>query len=162
VETLWAPWRMQYILATKAPNDSCVFCSKSQEADDDRNHVLLRDRTCFALLNIYPYSNGHLMVAPYKHTPDFDALTDAELSDLLGVVRRCQHALRLAMQPDGFNIGVNLGKAAGAGIADHLHIHVVPRWNGDNSFMTVLGETRVVPESLDATYARLQEALSRQ
>lgn len=162
MQSLWAPWRMQYILASKSPNDGCVFCAKPQEADDVRNYVLLRERTCFALLNIYAYSNGHLMVAPYKHTPDFEGLTEAELGDLLVLVRRCQQALRQAMKPDGFNVGVNLGKVAGAGIADHLHIHVVPRWNGDHSFMTVIGETRVIPESLDATYARLKEALAQE
>jgi len=153
---------MQYILAAKSPSEGCVFCNKSQEADDAKNYVLLRGRTCFALLNLYPYSNGHLMVAPYKHTADFDLLTESELAELLVLVRDCQKALRAAMHPDGFNVGVNLGKVAGAGITDHLHVHVVPRWNGDTSFMTVTGETRVVPESLDATYAKLKGALTSQ
>ncbi len=151
---------MQYILASKAP-DGCIFCDKSQQSDDSKNYVLLRDRTCFALLNIYPYSNGHVMVAPYKHTPGFEELTESELADLLVLVRRCQQALRVAMKPDGFNVGVNLGKVAGAGIADHLHLHIVPRWSGDNSFMSVIGETRVIPESLDATYTKVRDALSQ-
>lgn len=152
---------MKYILGDNTAN-GCIFCTKPQEADDARNYVVLRDRTCYALLNLYPYSNGHMLVAPYKHCPDFDALTDAEVGDLMVLVRRSQQLLKAAMRPDGFNIGVNLGKFAGAGIADHLHIHIVPRWGGDNNFMTVVNDTRIIPESLDATYARLKEALATQ
>jgi ATP adenylyltransferase len=161
MQSLWAPWRMEYILASRAPN-GCIFCSKPQGAEDAQNYILIRDRTCFALLNIYPYSNGHLMVAPYKHTPGLDDLTEGELADLMVLVRRCQQLLRVALKPEGFNIGMNLGKVAGAGIADHLHIHVVPRWSGDSNFMTVIADTRVIPQSLDATYALLKEALASQ
>src|SRR6185503_12783643 len=107
MQNLWAPWRMEYILASKAPN-GCIFCGKPQETEDAKNYILIRDRTCFALLNIYPYSNGHLMVSPYKHTPGLDDLTEGELADLMVLVQRCQQLLRVAMKPEGFNIGMNL------------------------------------------------------
>lgn len=160
MQSLWAPWRMQYILADKTAQ-GCIFCLKPQEADDTRNHVLLRGRTCYAMLNIYPYSNGHLMVVPYKHTPDLDDLAEAELADLIGMVRQCQRVLHIALKPEGYNIGVNIGEAAGAGIKEHLHIHVVPRWKGDSNFMSVTADTRVVPESLDETLRKLKQALAR-
>src|ERR1051326_1907556 len=149
MERLWAPWRMKYLVAEKTSN-GCIFCTKSQEANDATNYIVLRDRTCFALLNLYPYSNGHMMVAPYKHCPDLDDLTDAELGDLMVLVRHCKQALQASMNPDGFNIGVNLGQFAGAGIPDHLHIHIVPRWGGDNNFMTVVNDTRVIPDRKSA------------
>ena len=161
MERLWAPWRMKYILGDNTSN-GCIFCTKPQEAADDRNYIVLRDRTCYALLNLYPYSNGHMLVAPYKHCPDLDQLTEQELGDLFVLVRRAQQLLTTAMNPQGFNIGANLGTAAGAGIADHLHIHIVPRWSSDSNFMTAVNDTRVIPESLDATYARLKEALATQ
>src|ERR1051325_1775362 len=148
MQSLWAPWRMEYILADKSATE-CIFCAKSHAAEDVKNRLLLRDRICFAILNIYPYSNGHLMVAPYKHTQDLEELTESEMAELLSLVRRCQQILRKAFKPDGFNIGVNIGKAAGAGIEGHLHIHVVPRWNGDSNFMTTVSDVRVIPESLD-------------
>ncbi len=150
---------MKYIVSEKSA-DGCIFCQKSHEADDGRNYVLVRERTCFALLNLYPYTNGHLMVAPYKHTADLDGLTDDEMGDLMVLTRRCQQLLRKASRAEGFNIGLNIGKVAGAGIAEHLHVHIVPRWGGDVNFMGVLGNTRVVPESLDATYQKLREALA--
>jgi len=161
MERLWAPWRMKYIVGDKASN-GCVFCNTSQQADDAKNHVLLRDRTCFAILNIYPYSNGHLMVAPYKHTGDFESMTEQELGDLMVLTRRCQLVLKAAFNPEGFNVGVNIGKAAGAGMPDHLHIHIVPRWSGDCNFMTAINDMRIIPDSLDATYAKLKEALATQ
>src|SRR5262249_53759758 len=137
MERLWAPWRMKYIVGEKK-SDGCVFCNASQQANDAENHILLRDRTCFAILNLYPYSNGHLMVAPYKHTGDFDEMTEQELGDLMVLTRRCQQILRAAFNPEGFNVGVNFGKAAGAGMPDHVHIHIVPRWSGDSNFMTAV------------------------
>lgn len=152
---------MQYILSDKTVG-GCIFCQKSKEGDDATNLVVLRDRSCYALLNIYPYSNGHLMVAPYKHTSDFDALTEEELGDLMILTRRCQQLLRKTLRPEGFNVGVNLGKVAGAGIVEHLHIHVVPRWSGDVNFMTVTADTRIIPESLDDTWRKLREALEAQ
>lgn len=152
---------MKYILSEQSSN-GCIFCTKPQEANDARNYIVLRDRTCYTLLNLYPYNNGHMMVVPYKHCSDLDDLTEAELGDLLVLVRRSQQLLKATMKPQGFNIGLNLGKSAGAGIADHLHIHIVPRWSGDSNFMTAVNDMRIIPESLDATYAKLQEALASQ
>src|SRR5213079_3728609 len=127
---------------------------------DVANLVLARERTCFALMNAYPYTGGHLMTVPYKPVPDFNGLTDQEILDLMLLTRRCQNALTKVMKPDGFNIGVNLGKVAGAGIIEHLHIHVVPRWNGDTNFMPVIAGTSVVPQALKELAARLREALA--
>jgi len=153
MEHLWAPWRIGYILRAKEPG--CFLCRKPQEADDAKNHILIRDRTCFALLNAYPYNAGHLMVVPYKHTAELDDLTESEMADLMTLTRRCKQILAQALKPDGFNIGLNLGRAAGAGVDDHMHFHIVPRWNGDTNFMSVTGEIRVVPQALDDMYATL-------
>lgn len=165
MQSIWAPWRAEYIYQTRKPA-GCIFCLLSSQrdaagnpSDDQRNHVLLRDRTCFALLNAYPYTGGHLMVAPYRHTGEMDELSEDELRDLFVLLRRCRNILRKAFQPDGFNLGMNLGRVAGAGIADHLHLHLVPRWNGDCNFMTVVGDLRVVSEGLDQTYRKLLEVI---
>lgn len=157
MELLWAPWRIRYILGEK--DKGCFFCRKSQEADDVKNHVLIREHTCFALLNTYPYNAGHMMVAPYKHTGELDELADRELADLMSLTRRCRQLLARAIKPDGFNIGLNLGRAAGAGVLDHLHIHIVPRWNADTNFMPVLADTHVVPQALDEVYQTLVKHL---
>jgi ATP adenylyltransferase len=160
METLHAPWRIEYILAPKPPStEGSIFTRIAGASDDEANLVLVRDRSCFALLNAYPYTGGHLMVVPYREVPDFDGLTDGEMTDLLKLLRRCQAALRRVMKPDGFNIGVNLGKVAGAGIIEHLHIHVVPRWNGDTNFMPVIAGATVVPEALRDLAAKLRKAL---
>ncbi|MBI2926541.1 MAG: HIT domain-containing protein, partial [Verrucomicrobia bacterium] len=149
MEPLHAPWRIQYILAPKpARSDGSLFTRLAQSSDDEANHVIARDRSCYAVLNAYPYNGGHLLIVPYKETPDFNGLTDDELADLWKLTRRCLNALTKVMRPDGFNIGVNLGKVAGAGIQEHLHIHVVPRWNGDTNFMPVLAQTTVLPQAL--------------
>src|SRR5882672_2389373 len=148
MDSLYAPCRIEYILAPKPPSgDVSLFTRIAQSSDDEANHVIARDRTCYALLNAYPYTGGHLMVVPYKKASDFHGLTDEELTDLLKLTRRCQDALTQVMKPDGFNIGINLGKVAGAGVSGHLHIHVVPRWAGDTNFMAVLAGTTVVPEA---------------
>jgi len=136
---------MQYVQATSKTGGPCIFCTKPQAGDDESQLVLLRDMTCFALMNLFPYNAGHLMVAPYKHTGDLDALTAQELADLMLLTRRC---------------GINLGRTAGAGIEAHLHVHIVPRWNGDTNFMPVLGETRVIPDALEPMYRRLKAALA--
>jgi ATP adenylyltransferase len=160
MEALHAPWRIQYILGPKTPLDGgSIFTRIAQSSDDEANHVIARGRTCFAMLNTFPYTGGHLMVIPYREVPDFDNLIDDELLELMKMTRRCQHALTKMMQPHGFNIGVNLGRAAGAGIEQHLHIHIVPRWTGDTNFMAVLGDTTVVPEALQETAAKLRTAL---
>ena len=162
METLHAPWRIQYILGPKSTTtDASIFTQIAQSSDDVANHVVARGRTCFALLNNFPYNAGHLLVLPYKQTPDFQNLTDQELLELMTLVRRCQNALTKAMRPDGFNIGVNLGQVAGAGIVEHLHIHIVPRWNGDTNFMPVLANTSVVPEALKDVAQRLRDALAQ-
>jgi ATP adenylyltransferase len=157
MEQLWAPWRIRYILGER--ESGCFFCRKSQESDDAKNHVVIRARTCFALLNTYPYNAGHLMVAPYKHTGDLDDLAESELSELMSLTRRCKQLLSRAIKPHGFNIGINIGRTAGAGVLDHVHVHIVPRWDGDTNFMPVLADTHVVPQALDELYQLLLKHL---
>ena len=161
MEPLHAPWRIEYILAPKPENAESLFTRIAQSGDDEANCVIARDRTCYALLNRYPYAGGHLLIVPYKQVPDLNGLTDEELADLLKLTRSCQSALTSVMKPDGFNIGLNLGKVAGAGVLGHLHIHVVPRWLGDTNFMPVLGNTMVVPEALREVASKLRAALAR-
>ncbi len=163
MEALHAPWRIEYILGPKKPPDGgSIFTRIAQSSDDEANYVIARGRSCFAMLNAYPYSGGHLMIVPYREVPDFDALLDEELLELMKLTRRCQRALAKTMQPHGFNIGVNLGRVAGAGIEEHLHIHVVPRWAGDCNFMPVIANTGVVPEALKDTAAKLRAALAQE
>jgi ATP adenylyltransferase len=162
MESLHAPWRIEYILAPKpSPADNSLFTRIAQANDDVANHVIARARTCFALLNTYPYTGGHLMVVPYKQTADLNGLTEDELADLVKLTRRCVNALTRVMKPDGFNIGLNLGKVAGAGVVEHLHIHVVPRWGGDTNFMPVLAHTNVIPQALSEVAAQLRAALAQ-
>jgi len=161
VESLHAPWRIEYILAPKPALAEILFTRIAQSNEDETNYVIARDRTCYALLNTYPYTGGHLMVVPYKQAQDFNDLTDEEMTDLMKLTRRCQNALTKVMKPEGFNIGLNLGKVAGAGILGHLHIHVVPRWFGDTNFMPVLGCTTVLPEALRDLAAKLRAALAK-
>jgi ATP adenylyltransferase len=161
MDSLHAPWRIKYILAPKPPRaEESLFTRIARSQEDEAHYVIARDRTCFALLNAYPYTGGHLMVVPYKETPDLNGLTDGELLDLMLLTRRCQAALTQVMKPDGFNLGVNLGCAAGAGIVEHVHLHVVPRWQGDTNFMPVLADATVVPEALSETAAKLRAALA--
>ncbi len=149
---LWAPWRIEYITGPKS--DRCIFC------DPDPAWVIDRGRDCFSILNTYPYAPGHVMIAPIRHVAELDQFHDPELLELMRLAQRAIGAMKQAMSPDGFNAGLNLGKVAGAGIADHLHLHVVPRWEGDNSFMPVLADTRVIPQALEATREVLLEALA--
>lgn len=164
MECLHAPWRIEYILAPRPPaseeSAASLFTRIAQDNDDVAHNIIARRRACFAVLNNYPYNGGHLMVVPYKQVPDFDGLTDEEMLDLMKLTRCCLAALRQVMKPDGFNVGVNLGKCAGAGIAEHVHLHVVPRWNGDTNFMPVLGQTNVVPQALRDLAAQLRPALA--
>jgi ATP adenylyltransferase len=161
MESLHAPWRIEYILSPKPELKEGLFTRIAQSSDDEANLVIARDRTCFALLNKYPYNGGHLMVVPYKEIADLNGLTEEELADLWKLVRRCINALKQLMKPDGFNIGINLGKVAGAGIVEHLHIHVVPRWNGDTNFMPVLANTTVLPQALSELAAKLRAELAK-
>jgi ATP adenylyltransferase len=152
MDRIWAPWRIEYILAEKP--EGCIFCNLEGTVWRDRL-VLHRTPLSFVMLNRYPYTNGHLMIAPLRHTADMDSLGEDEMLDLFRTVRLCRAVLRETASPQGFNIGINLGHAAGAGIDDHLHIHMVPRWNGDTNYMTVVGDLRVMPENLLATYDKL-------
>ena len=161
MESLHAPWRIQYILAPKTPKDSVsLFARIAEEQDDVANHVIFRDSTCYALLNTYPYNGGHLLIVPYRQAADLNELTDEELLGLMKLIRRCQNALKKVMRPDGFNIGLNLGRVAGAGITEHLHVHLVPRWNGDTNFMPVIANTNVLPEALDDLAAKLRQTMN--
>ncbi len=153
---LWAPWRIDYILEEKP--DGCVFCSMPEENDDKRHNILKRGETCYVVLNLFPYNNGHLMVAPFRHISDYDKLNPEELAESARLTRESILALKKAFKPDGFNIGVNQGRVGGAGIEEHLHIHIVPRWNGDYNFMPVIGQTKVIPVHLSVTYDALKDA----
>lgn len=150
MERMWAPWRIEYILNTKP--SGCIFCLDDRMASDDQNLVLHRTTLSFVMLNRYPYCNGHLLIAPYRHSADLDGLTAEEISDLFNLVQFSCKVLKKAVSPEGFNIGINLGKAAGAGVEEHLHVHIVPRWNGDTNFMSVVADLRIIPENLLATY----------
>lgn len=146
---------MRYIESQKP--DQCVLCKKNVAEDhDEENYILLRGEHTFIILNIYPYTNGHLMVVPYMHTSDLNDLPEPALTEMMLLVRKCVNALHDAMNPMGFNIGMNLGRVAGAGIDDHVHMHVVPRWQGDANFMPVISDTRMIPETLADTYTRLR------
>lgn len=159
-EQLWAPWRLKYIEgADKSPG--CIFCDfpRQGEADDAQNLIVYRGSHSFIILNAFPYSNGHLMVVPFRHTETLESYSDAELLDVMRLTRLSRRLLIAAFKPDGFNLGVNMGRVAGAGIADHLHWHIVPRWNGDTNFMPVLADVRVIPESLSVVFQRLRAEL---
>ena len=155
MDHLWSPWRYKYI-ASVDKTDECVFCRINREQKDAENFVVHRARLNFIVLNLFPYTSGHLMIVPYEHKAslvDFDTATTTEMLEL---AKRSQLALEAEYHPDGFNIGMNLGRSAGAGVADHLHLHVVPRWSGDANFVSIVGETRVLPEDLAATYLKLK------
>lgn len=140
--------------------EGCIFCQK-QEGDEEENLVVLRGNTCFAMLNLFPYNNGHLMIAPYRHVADLRDLTDEEQLEMMRMSALCMDALKLALHCQGFNLGANLGEVAGAGVPGHFHLHIVPRWQGDTNFMPVIGEVKVIPQSLSATYKAIKEALER-
>jgi ATP adenylyltransferase len=154
---LWSPWRLEYLAGAKT--EGCVFCSAARSTEDRENLVLLRGERAFLILNRYPYNNGHFMVVPYSHVPSLESLDTSTLTEIMLLLNRGIVALRDSMAPEGFNIGANLGQAAGAGIQEHVHIHVVPRWLGDTNFMPVVGDLRVVPETWLQTYDRLDAAL---
>jgi len=153
-DILWAPWRIGYVTAPEA--EGCIFCNKAASSEDEKNFILYRGEYAFALLNIYPYNNGHLMIAPYTHTGNLTDIEPGILHEMQDTVQRFVSKITDEMQPQGFNIGMNLGRTAGAGIEDHLHIHVVPRWNGDTNFMPVIGDQKVLSESLESAYSRLK------
>jgi ATP adenylyltransferase len=157
-QRLWAPWRLEYIKGPKP--DECIFCAKPAAGDDAGGYIVARGERCFVMLNAFPYNNGHVMVAPYEHVPSIEQLADGALLELMTLTRRSLGALRSAYAPEGFNLGINQGTVAGAGMADHVHMHVVPRWGADTNFMPVIGSTRVLPQSLDDSYSTLASLLS--
>jgi len=158
MEILWAPWRMAYI-APKTEQKGCIFCMQPAAHRDEEYHILYRGERCFIMLNLYPYNNGHLMIAPYQHVETIEKLDTATLAELMSQAQLALKALRLAMTPDGFNMGINEGKVAGAGFDEHMHLHIVPRWNGDTNFMPVIADVKVMPEHLDAVYEKLKQAI---
>jgi len=159
LDRLWAPWRIGYILGEK-PSE-CIFCSKPAAGDDEAELILNRGPLSYVLMNAYPYNNGHLLVVPYEHTADISGLSEGQLVDMIHQAKAWVDVLRRAMFPDGFNVGFNIGRVAGAGIEEHVHLHIVPRWNGDTNFMPVLTDTRVVPQSLRECYGILRNELRK-
>ena len=159
IEHLWSPWRLAYITGEKSDR-GCVFCNALASPDADAL-IVHRGATCFVILNLFPYNNGHLMVIPNRHIASLGAATDEERHELIDLTRTCESALTEAYAPHGMNLGINLGKPAGAGVLDHVHMHVVPRWNGDTNFMSVVGQTRVLAEELPDTAARLRPIFAR-
>ncbi len=159
MDRLWTPWRYAYV-SQSAPTSECIFCEKSRSTADRENLVVCRAQRNFALLNIYPYNNGHLMIAPYEHVATLEAVGGETLEELIRLTRRAEIVLRKVYRPRGLNLGMNIGECAGAGVADHIHMHILPRWPGDVSFMTSIGETRVIPEDLETTWKKLRQAFA--
>ncbi|MFZ0062317.1 MAG: HIT domain-containing protein [Pyrinomonadaceae bacterium] len=160
MDRLWSPWRGEYIASATASESSsaCVFCEiQADPRNDKQNFVLDRARFNFVVLNIHPYSSGHMLIVPYEHTAELRALSKETSDELMDLTKHAETAIRAAYKPDGINLGMNLGRAAGAGIAGHVHVHILPRWKGDTNFMTTVGETRVLPEDLPTTFARLHD-----
>jgi ATP adenylyltransferase len=158
MDYLWTPWRYRYI-ADAAKDTGCIFCAAVAANDDAKTQIVLRGAKSFVILNRYPYTTGHVMIVPYAHVADLAAADSDMLAEMMRVAQRVQKALHDTYHPEGFNLGMNLGRAAGAGVTGHLHLHVLPRWSGDANFMTVVGETRVEPEDLATTYEKLRKAL---
>jgi len=160
MERLWSPWRLAYVAGASGGDDvPCIFCDAADPTRQDL--ILSRGRLCYAILNLYPYNSGHLMVAPNRHIASLAATTAEEREELMRLTRHAEMALTEVYRPQGINIGINLGRPAGAGVLDHIHVHLVPRWNGDTNFMTVVGETRVLPEDLAETAKRLRPVFDR-
>ncbi len=164
MERLWSPWRSQYIDSIQETDKSkgCVLCEASCKQENDKeNLVVEKGELTFTVLNLYPYNNGHMMVVPYRHTSDFASLTGAEKMEIMDKLQLAEQALRIVYSPEGFNVGLNLGKVSGAGLHEHIHFHIVPRWNGDTNFMPVLGEVKVISQDLMVTKNKLVEAFGR-
>jgi len=172
MERLWSPWRSEYIESISAKENAdksgkddgagktCIFCGKFSEQDDAKNLVIYRGKLSAIIMNLYPYNSGHLLIVPYAHKATFEELTPDENVDVMSQVGLAIKALRMISHPDGFNFGANLGKVSGAGIADHVHFHVVPRWNGDTNFMTSVGDIRIISEELNETFKKLTNVLA--
>jgi ATP adenylyltransferase len=165
MDRLWSPWRYRYVSSAPPADQNtperCIFCVKPGESDDRKNLILHRGERNFVLLNLYPYSSGHLMVAPYQHVGTLEEAEEETALELMALTRRAQRHLRECYRPHGFNLGMNIGASAGAGVAGHIHMHVLPRWTGDANFMTTVAETRVIPEDLETAWEKLREAFAR-
>jgi ATP adenylyltransferase len=161
MDRLWTPWRFDYIRSLAGAKEDCVFCSILADGRDRDNLVLHRGKSAFIILNLFPYTSGHILIVANRHIPFLRDAELEELHELLELARRCEQALQDEYRPEGFNLGFNLGRAAGAGVAHHLHMHILPRWTGDSNFVSVVGETRVLPEDLAQTYQRLLPHFSR-
>ncbi|TET55090.1 MAG: HIT domain-containing protein [Actinobacteria bacterium] len=159
MENIWAPWRMKYINKEHKDYGKCIFCEKLADDKDSENLILHRAKFSFIIMNLYPYISGHLMVLPNKHTSDFISLTENESIEINAMLKKSIKALEKAISPHAFNIGLNLGRQAGAGIAEHIHWHIVPRWEADTNFMPIINDARIVPQSLEDTYQLLKKAI---
>lgn len=157
MQNIWAPWRLQYIESV-GKEEGCFFCHHYKSKNDKKNFVLFRTKHTICLMNLFPYSNGHLMIAPIKHTGTLDTLKEVELADIFISTRKAKRILKKALLADGFNIGMNIGRVAGAGVEHHVHLHLVPRWHGDTNFMPVIGQTKVIPEAIKKTYEKLKKS----
>jgi len=157
LKRLWAPWRITYILSPKP--DKCIFCEYSKKGKDEDNYILYRGKNVFIMMNIYPYNTGHVMIVPYRHVPTIEDLSFEETSEMMEALKLVIKAIRKSLNPSGFNVGFNIGRIAGAGIEDHIHMHVVPRWPGDTNFMPVIGDTKVISELLRDTYIKIKKAI---
>lgn len=159
MDRLWSPWRAEYVSQASASDGGCIFCQFAREDTDTENLVVYRGEHSYIVLNRYPYNSGHAMIVPYEHVADFTELSPITTSEMMSLLKLCLVALNTTYGPDGYNAGLNLGAAAGAGVADHLHLHVVPRWSGDTNFMTTVGDIKVMPELLQSTYEKLAAAI---
>ena len=158
MQNLWAPWRITYIQEPQKENN-CFLCNAFQDNQDEKHLVIYRGKECFCILNKYPYNSGHLMVVPNKHKPDISELTESEMLEIMKLTRDMKELLTKIMKPEGFNLGINLGKSAGAGLVGHIHLHIVPRWNGDTNFMPVVSDIKVIPQSLEDLYKEFKKHL---
>ena len=160
MKRLWSPWRMKYI-ENHEKEEGCIFCNALAKTDDKENLIIKRGEKAFVIVNLYPYTSGHIMVAPMEHQPSLEFLDPGTRAEMMELVSQSMVVLKKIYKPQAFNVGANIGEAAGAGVPDHVHLHIVPRWNGDTNFMSTLGETRVLPESLSETYQRIRETFQK-
>jgi ATP adenylyltransferase len=158
MDFLWTPWRYAYVTAAQ-PSSGCIFCDAVRRSDDAKTGIVFRGERCFIILNTFPYTSGHVMIVPYDHVNELRKLDLAAAQEMMAQAQRVEEAVRQVYRPDGINLGMNIGQAAGAGVASHIHMHALPRWFADTNFMTTVSETRILPESLEVTYSRLKEKL---
>jgi ATP adenylyltransferase len=158
MKRLFSPWRMNYIQNSKGNDEGCIFCSALRKDDNCENLVIARGKASFVMLNLFPYTSGHMMVAPFDHKPNLDELSPQSRGEMMELVSQCMVVLKKVYKPQAFNVGANIGEAAGAGVPGHVHLHIVPRWAGDTNFMSTVGEVRVLPESIPQTYSRVRAA----